>query len=326
MTEIYQPNPYHVERDFYAVDATGRVPVNRKGEILLDDGTVTLGYPPTNHWPYFSFKRQSVHRIVALTFLECPGNPKNYHVNHIDGDKGNNEVANLEWVTASTNATHAYASGLRKDNRPVLAKNLKTGEITSFYSLQACARHFKVSGALIHSYLKGDRSIPWRKKWTFTYDGESWSDLSKDDIGKSKGVPKEIISVNEETDSAVIYPSIKVASDWTGIKSVTLSWYLNKRGADQTNLYKGLRWYFLDEYVGNVQGARRLGTAKKYKHRPPRRLPKKVKVTDLTTGQQTLWESLRAKADSDGWKKNSLEKAIWRNKGVVKNEFYEYVT
>ena len=54
-----------------------------------------------------------VHRIVALAFLNNPnGLPE---VNHIDGDKSNNNVANLEWVSRSDNTKHAIKLGLREN-------------------------------------------------------------------------------------------------------------------------------------------------------------------------------------------------------------------
>ena len=52
-----------------------------------------------------------VHRLVAENFIANPASKR--EVNHIDGNKTNNDVSNLEWVTSSENQLHAYVSGLQ---------------------------------------------------------------------------------------------------------------------------------------------------------------------------------------------------------------------
>jgi hypothetical protein len=59
-------------------------------------------------------KNFMVHRLVASAFLDNPDQLP--EVNHRDGNKKNNHVANLEWVTGSDNQLHAYETGLREPN------------------------------------------------------------------------------------------------------------------------------------------------------------------------------------------------------------------
>lgn len=62
----------------------------------------------------------SVHRLILETFYPVE-NSSELQVNHIDGDKTNNKLENLEWVTPKENVRHAFVTGLRKnieDNNP----------------------------------------------------------------------------------------------------------------------------------------------------------------------------------------------------------------
>lgn len=52
-----------------------------------------------------------VHRLVALAFIPNP-NPENNTINHIDGNKTNNRIENLEWLSLSDNVKHQWRTGL----------------------------------------------------------------------------------------------------------------------------------------------------------------------------------------------------------------------
>jgi hypothetical protein len=54
-------------------------------------------------------KNIKVHRIVAQAYLAASDKP---HVNHLNGDKADNRVANLQWCTPSENKLHAWRTGL----------------------------------------------------------------------------------------------------------------------------------------------------------------------------------------------------------------------
>ena len=73
---------------------------------LRDNGYLEVHLSKDSKRKYFL-----VHRLVAEAFLENPDNKP--QVNHIDGDKSNNYVSNLEYTTNGENQKHAYSTRLK---------------------------------------------------------------------------------------------------------------------------------------------------------------------------------------------------------------------
>lgn len=96
-----------------------------------------------------------VHSLVARAFLDMPNDPAQTVVNHINGNKMDPRVSNLEWCSQSENGLHAADIGLNKCRKPVEQIDPKTGKVVGwFQSITAAAasesmRHLKFASAKV---------------------------------------------------------------------------------------------------------------------------------------------------------------------------------
>jgi len=110
--EVFKPIPRYENK--YEISNLGRIKslpkLRCKNEKILKP-IIVGGYACIDLGDGQTIKRFLIHRLVAITFLKNPQDKP--QVNHIDGDKLNNNLSNLEWNTCSENQLHSIKIGLR---------------------------------------------------------------------------------------------------------------------------------------------------------------------------------------------------------------------
>lgn len=149
MTEHDYVRPVKGYESLYTVDALGNV-VSVKRNKKLTPCEDKFGYMKVVLSKNGKQCQKKIHRLVAEAFILNPLNKP--QVNHIDGDKKNNCVWNLEWCTNSENMHHMYETGM---GNGVKVRIVETGEV--FNSVFQCAKHINGSDANILHCLQGKR-------------------------------------------------------------------------------------------------------------------------------------------------------------------------
>lgn len=193
--------------------------INKKGDVysyytnkILEQRNNKKGYPTI----YLTINGKGiskvVHRLVAQTFIPNPNNLP--QVNHIDGNKENNSVENLEWCTNEYNMRHSWELGLRKPlkGNEIGTSKLLEHEVIGIYESEdnsyKLSEKYNVSTSLINlirsdkvwshvtkSKTKGIQPLNNLRNNKFSL--EEVCDIYEKD-GKNKDIAKEY-SVSEST-------------------------------------------------------------------------------------------------------------------------------
>ena len=107
----------------------------------------THGYKSTTIKFRGTWKSLDIHRLIGVYFIDNPFNKT--EINHIDGDKQNNDISNLEWASSSENNKHAHSLKNRKksigkkcDRIPTIIKEIIS---KSSLSCRVLAKKYTIS-------------------------------------------------------------------------------------------------------------------------------------------------------------------------------------
>lgn len=182
--------------------------------------------------------RQYAHRLVAIAFL--PMIPGKEQVNHRDGNKANNYVDNLEWVSAKENSQHSIDNGLRNFHHVFCFSNDKR-LVAEYKNIQEASRATNISTSIISQELQ--------KEIKTLSGGFYWSrenKLKETKDYKNTGKSKEIYQYDLNGKFIMSYPSAGTAARALGLKSHS---HISECCRGKLKTYKGFIWRYVEDIV-----------------------------------------------------------------------------
>lgn len=150
----------------------------KKGRILSP--SINSLYPMVRLSKNGEHKSTFLHRIIAIAFIPNPNNKP--QVNHIDGNKHNYSISNLEWCTQSENNAHAFATGLKfvtdkqrifmrnrevKNKKSVIMINPQNGLVEKFNSIADAGNKTGIFWTNISKCCNGKQKKAGGYEWRF---------------------------------------------------------------------------------------------------------------------------------------------------------------
>lgn len=268
----------------------------------------------------YPFSTRTVHRLVALAFIPIPKNRNSLYINHKNGIKTDYTVDNLEWNTFRDNNLHAIQNGLRTDNSPVIALNINTGQKRSFYSLQDASRNLDIHAWTISVSKKVFKETGYVKTnpWVF-FDVEDKIPISFEKI------KKKILSVGYNYFRITKLDSLEV-NYLRGSRN--LSKFFNTKVTDELikeNDTFELKGYLVEKITKAGLPTEILeGMRADWKNVGGKK-QKNIRVTDLSNGIVTTYNSTDEFATLVGTKRKSIQHTANLQNGIWRNFKIEYL-
>lgn len=335
--EITELKQCEFSEGFYIVPGNERFSVNRAGRVFDRlNKEIAINSTRTENASgaktYLSVYDFAVHRMVAETFLSKEHLPKEnvYVVNHLDGNILNNDVDNLEWTTYRGNSIHAFQTGLRFDNIPLLCKDIETNIIIRYYSYQECARALGTNGANIFIYLNSQKSNKIIKNhFVIIKEGETWPEIELDFANYfSSDRGQDVFMRNQKTEKAFIFSNRSVCCRFLNISPAYLSKKFKSLDGTTVKEIKIEDWVIMDLIHAKkwfdketTKAITVEGKIKTPRIVTVRRKPNKISVKNLESQEIKAYDSLEIFSNILGEKKNTVQKHILLNNGIWRGLF-----
>lgn len=141
-------------------------------------------------------KHIKIHRLVAMTFIPNDDPENKLCVNHIDGDKMNNTVENLEWLSYRDNNIHAFETGLNVPlKRAVICYDPETGEHKEYESIRQAANELGLNCRSISAVCAGNFRQTGGYQWKYVEENPNIvQDVDLSEYKQIDGFPNYVIN------------------------------------------------------------------------------------------------------------------------------------
>lgn len=164
MTEVWKKVKDYTN---YEISNTGKIrniKLNKELKLSSNTGYFYIYLSENN-----KRKKGYIHRLVANAFLEKTNNK--LVVNHKDGNKGNNNVENLEWITQGENVQHAFDNNLLVHFKLGVKQYTTEDEFVKEYpSIEDASLKTSINNCSISLVCKGKRKTAGGFKWKYVND------------------------------------------------------------------------------------------------------------------------------------------------------------
>lgn len=168
-----------------------------------------------------------LHRLLASVFLNDGTDKTGMQVDHVDGNRDNNSIENLEWVTPSENVKRSFKLGLR-DNKPigVLLRDWKTKKVFRFMTLNNAAEFAGLHYSAVSHRCKNTPGVvyPDGYQYKFESDPSPWVD---DIEGLSYGTDVPVLVKDHKNGSITRFERSGEAAKYLVLSPGRFSMWLN---------------------------------------------------------------------------------------------------
>lgn len=226
---------------WYYITEDGKCYNSKTGKYLKGQENCSNGYFSYNiTLPDGSKKRLYAHRLVAQCYLEKPLDKNKKEVNHIDGNKLNNNKDNLEWVTPQENSKHSCNNELKKAKH-IFCFNKDKELVAEYINVQKATEAVGISASLIFQELQKDVKT--------LCGGFYWS--HEKEIGEVKnysnlGKAKEVFQYDLKGKFINKYKSTGEAARSIGVNSGS---HIGECCRGKIKQYKGFVWRYSEDIV-----------------------------------------------------------------------------